>query len=239
MPGLKRVNAIRNDGGKRKKTKLSRVVTVTEDEGAIMELKRQQTQLGTELRKLKNSVERKYHDELSSEGIVNNINNEVSTLCDPAQGLTVQTRTGDEIQPTSLQLGLRIRHNGSGLGYQQVRVILIQAKERFVPDSRQSTPDNAAVLAIGGAVSYNYLTSFDWNNRKHFTVLFDKTYTVDDVGTKSVSDLVRVPVRRKVRFEEAGSTTGARGQIYMIRYSSEGANGPYMQWHSRVTFIDV
>lgn len=220
------------------KAKVQKVVSMSARQGDLLELKRQQTLLGSKVRKIQRQQEKKYHDEVGAEAIVNNINDGTSVLVDPAQGDTVSTRDGDEIAPQSLELRLGVRHNGSGQPRQLVRVLIVQAKERFVPDTRTSTPSNTAVLKYGGTAAYAPLSPFDWNNREHFTVLFDKTYTVSNTGEQARIDQVRIKLSRKIRFAEAGSVTAERGQIYMVRYSNEGANGPYMSWVTRTTYTD-
>lgn len=224
--------------GRSKRAKVQQVVPVSRTEGDVQTLRRQTTALARTVRKLRDDREEKYHDENATLGIVDDGINSTSILCDPLQGSTVATREADEIAPFRLLLNGHIEMNTASTNVQQrIRCIVIQSKEGFIPSTITATPSNSALLSGGGLGAQALLTPFDHNNRKHFTVLMDETFTVTDQDP-SVDFSKSFKISRKVRFQEAGSATAERGQIYLCRYSTEGTNGPKMSWYSRVLYHD-
>lgn len=224
--------------GRSKKARVQEVVSVSRAEGDVQALRRTTTALSRSVRKLRDEREEKYHDEYGPSGVIDNGINQSSTLCDPAQGSTVVTRDGDEIAPFRLLVNGKIEMNAlSTLTNQQVRVIIIQAKEGFVPSTITSTPTNSAVLYGGALGAAAVVTPYDHNNRKHFIVLMDETFNVTDQDP-AVNFSRSFKISRKIRFAEAGSITAERGQLYMCRFSTEGGNGPLMTWYTRTLYHD-
>lgn len=233
---LKRQSAFYGRSGKRQK--VQHVVEVSREEGEVEALQQKTARLERSLRKVRNDREVKYHDENAVLGIVDDQVNGTSVLCDPLQGSTVATREADEIAPIRLLLNGHIEMNtASTLTSQRIRCIILQSKEGFIPSTITATPSNSAVLSGGGLGAQAILTPYDHNNRKHFTVLMDETFTVTDQDP-SVDFSRSIKISRKVRFQEAGAVLAERGQIYLCRFSTEGTNGPKMAWYSRVLYHD-
>lgn len=223
---------------KSKKARVQEVVTVSRAEGKVQALQQKTARIERSLRKVRNDREVKYHDENATLGIVDDGVNSTSILCDPLQGSTVATRDADEIAPFRLLLNGHIEVNPlSTLPSQRIRCIVIQSKEGYIPSTITATPSNSSLLAGGGLGAQALVTPYDHNNRKHFTVLMDETFTVSD--QEPAVDFSRsFKVSRKIRFAEAGSNTAERGQLYFCRYSTEGTNGPKISWYSRTLFRD-
>lgn len=235
MPGLKRKGAFYG----RPATKVQKVETVTPEASDVLELQARTKRLASEVRYLKDSVESKYHDEFGPRFVVDNSINNVSVLVDPAQGSTTVTRDGDEIRPTHLELILTAEFNSAATGstHQCVRMMVIQAKEGFVPSSITATPSNSSVFSQGGT-AHALWSPYDANNRKHYTILEDKIITMDPYNVVQAFRKT-YPLKRKIRYAESGSITAERGQIYLVFTSTETTTGPKVQWYTRAHFKDM
>ena len=182
---------------------------------------------------LMKSDETKYHDEsLPSSFVRYNVNN-VTLLCDPGQGQTTQTRIGNEISPYRIHLKGRIQ-TGSGT-VTTTRLTLIQAKQGYVPVSNGTT-----ALSKFYALPNSPQTPFsplDENNRQHFVVLWDRIFTLEP-GKEAVQFMVNKKISRNVTFQEAGSTTSEKGQLYWVRTSDQGTDVVVHNAYSRIFYKD-
>lgn len=201
-----------------------------EQDKAIMTLKKQ-------VRRLKVHDEHKYHDEYFPRASISYLTNSTTTLFDPAQGSTNQTRIGNEASCYRINLqGIVEASYASTLEPQQVRISVIQSKEGFVP-STTATSAAQKTYAVP-ATSYTVNVPFDDNNRKHFVVLWDKTFTLNNTnGTGCIGFKKSIKVSRRTVFEEAGSTTAEKGQIYVLATtSSPSATPAIVGWYARCHF---
>lgn len=195
-------------------------------------------QLKKDVNTLKRSNETKYHDELYTKGAVERDVNNVTTLLDPGQGSTNQTRVGNEISPYRIHLkgDVRIANAGS-VGKGSVRVMVIQSKQGYVPSTiSTSTVDKLFIYPNAEVTPHSPL---DLNNRQHYVVLFDKTYMLDAAGKQIAKVNINKKISRNVTFVEAGSTTAEKGQIYLCLTSSSATLNDFeFQGYSRIFYKD-
>lgn len=234
---MKRQGAFYVPSGKR--SKALTVVPASKQEAEISALRRQTTQLASDVRKLKSSREVHYHDE-NDIGLATpyDVTNRVAILCDPAQGDARTNRSGDSITPISLNLRIRISSNSSIANL--ARFMIIQSKERFVPVSTASTGTSAVWEEAGTANAP--LSDFFWDNREHFVVLHDEVVTLGSAGASNAIQYrhIKKKLTRKINYL-AGTTGPAEGQIYLVMTSTlnnGGGSSPTIAWHSRVRFLD-
>lgn len=223
-----------------KRSKALTVVPASKQEAEITALRRQTTRLESAVRKLKSDREVHYHDE-NDIGLATpyDVTNRVAILCDPAQGDARTNRSGDSITPISLDLRMRVSGNSTVASL--VRVLVIQAKERFVPVSTAATGTSAVWEEAG--TSNAPLSNWFWDNREHFVVLHDQVVPIGNTaGSANAVNFLHIKKKltRKINYI-AGTTGPAEGQIYLVMTSTaNNASGaaPVIAWHSRVRFYD-
>lgn len=196
-------------------------------------------ELKRKVNKIAGTIETKYHDELQPAVLVSNGVESVSILSDPTASFTNQTRIGNEISPFHLRVKGTIGFNPAQVNTnQRVRMMIIQSKQGFVPQTT-STSSNTGVLTMAGTVSV-VNSDFNYENRKHFTVLHDKTYIVDSASKPAILFNISKKISRKVVFEEASSTTAEQGQIRLLLFSDNDiTNPPIVTWYSRMQYKDA
>lgn len=193
--------------------------------------------LKKQVRRLNISNEPKYHDELFPElGITYAVNN-TTVVADPAQGQTTQTRIANEISPYMLELRGKVEANYASANEGAVlRLIVIQSKQRFIPNTLTSSITQR-LLAVQNTVNVPYMP-YDDDNRKHYTVLYDRTFNVNNTNGNGVTTFQKkIRVKRPVRFYAAG-TTETEGQIFVCAVSNQAAAGPRLTWYTRLHYKD-
>jgi len=184
------------------------------------------------MRRLANNVQR-YLGEKKYSASYTNVSvssaGNVFGLTEVTQGDTDQTRDGDQLTLTSLQLRWQAII-GDTANY--VRVIVFQWLANSVPTI------NSVLLSLplGGEV----LSPYNHDTRYVFRVLYDKTVLLTNVGKPSseVYDvrLIKFP-RNRVQYE-AGGTTGTN-KIYCITLSDSGAvSHPAVNMYWKTNFKD-
>lgn len=141
------------------------------------------------------------------------------------------TRQGSWVQPTMLEARLRF-HQPFDPTIQNptaVRFMLIQAKQRFTP-STVAVGATTAVLANQNS-NFSFLAPYDKDNRRHFTVLHEQSFTLggwsnSSVGASSIPQdrifTIKKKLSRRIAFELNGATKEG-GAIYWIAYSDTAA----------------
>lgn len=218
--------------------KMRTVVPVTKDEAALADLRRSQAKLASDVRKLKSDREVHYHDELNlGYGIPYDVNRAV-VLCDPPQGDARTERVGDTIRPYWIDLrgSLRNQHTRSCVA----RITLVQSKQRFIPSTTAASGITSVWNRAAGVAAP--LSTFTFDNRDHFTVLWDKTFTIGGAGSASeqVDYHLKKKLTRPINYA-AGATTFEGGGLYLLQTSEyDNASGvsPVSAWVSRVYFHD-
>lgn len=191
--------------------------------------------LRKDVSQLKRSEETKYHDENVARSNNSYAINDTQILCDPVQSLTAQTRIGDSISPYRIEINGALEWiDPSGPVIQ--RVMLIQSKQKFIPSTTASAGSVQSVLTLGGTIGAPFST-FDWNNRSKFTVLYDRTFGLD-FQRPQVTYKIRKKISRNIKFEDTGSLTAESGQLYLLHFSNNSAIPPKKTFYSRVYYKD-
>lgn len=158
------------------------------------------------------------------------------TVClDPAQGDTPITRTGDEIAPYRFKFKGTIRYNAASTVPTTCRFILLQSKDGYVPVVNSVA--NTTRLFQTGGTNLSVFSPLDETNRKKYVLLYDKTFTVDSSKHQAVINIDK-KISRKTVFLDGGSTTAAKGQIYLCRLSDVNTNTPTFSGISTIYYKD-
>lgn len=197
--------------------------------------------LAKKVNKIASGIELKFHDELGTAGAVAYDANRAQILSDPVQGSTSATRDGREIMPQSLKIRGAIYLNGTSTAPSQtVRIMVVQSKQRFVPVTNTAAipANNTSVLARQGNTDV-CTSDFDINNRRHYTVLYDRTFIVTDYSPTKIFT-VNKKLTKKITFENAGSLIGESGQIRLLMFSDVATanNPPVVESYSRMRYTD-
>lgn len=184
--------------------------------------------------KIFRSIETNYVDTLVNINTAYDVNNVVhlSPITSDAASASGApgTRQGSKVTPTSMELRLKMRQPSSTIQNPSImRVIVIQSKQRFIPNTTAIGGTNAVLANQNSNAAV--LAPFNKFNRRHFTVLYDETVVLGSwltaTGVSTSIDNTRVvTIKRKlsrdIAYEDA-SDTGEGGQIYLIAYSDIAA----------------
>lgn len=120
---------------------------------------------------------------------------------------------------------------------QMVRMMLIQSKQRYTPST--ITTSGVTQLFSTADVDDVINSNLVHDNRSHYVLLHDKTYTLSPDGNRGQFINISKKISRKVEFEP-GVTTTESGQIWMILTSDVAlaSVGPTVQWASRILYKD-
>jgi len=136
---------------------------------------------------------------------------------------------GDKVRMKSVLLRMSITPNATA-GVNYLRVIVFRDKQ-----SNVGTPPTAATLL---QVATNYLSPLNNDNGMRFKVMYDQTFTVDtDANGAQVQKLYRR--LNYVSEFQAGVAIPITNSTYILEISDQAANGPSVQWYSRVRYTDV
>lgn len=188
-------------------------------------------QLKKDVNRLKKMSETKYHDEPLNLGQIHYNVAHTSTLCDPDKGTDEDNRLASEINPYRVMIE---GHMTFGSTEEVVRVTLLQSKQGFIP-STIATSGSTQLYELA-ANSESVHSQYDFDNRKHFTILYDKKFKMDAFHKIQMFNINK-KVSRKIRFE-AGSNTASQGQLYLCVNSNVATSGPIVKARSRVLFKD-
>lgn len=153
------------------------------------------------------------------------------TLLAPGAGTTDLQMVGSKISPTFLDLRF-IVSPGSATARTLLRVTLIRSKARFIPSTAVNT-STQGLYQYGGAAG-GVSGSFAWDNRRHYTVLYDELIPVGTSNAGMNIYTVRHLQKRLTgvtEFDAAGGTSAERGQYYICCTSDQtNASGADPQW---------
>lgn len=160
-------------------------------------------------------------------------------LCDMAQGLTQETRLGNFVNAHSLDF--RFTLYGNLTIRTSTRIFIIKVKDA------KSLFNTATVLDGAYDSTANYVNS-PYNpiptNRKQFTVIYDKTFSLSDAsagGPSEMSRRIQIPLKgAKVGYQ----TTTAGGSLeggYWLGYISDVAlaTAPSFNYVCRFNYKDI
>lgn len=186
--------------------------------------------------------ELKYLDLTTSLAIQPTWSGSIITICNNiSQGLLdVGNRVGDKIRLKNFYLCQNWNGNYlSSQTWQQVRVIVFRGK-----NENQLLPlPSQIVSAVGN--NYTPMAKYSFDQRSTFTVLADRMFTVP-AGTSIATNTkinhtvkINVPINHICKYFGSG-TNVIDGGIYILMFTSEAANPPYMtNSYVRLTYTDV
>lgn len=176
------------------------------------------------------NVESKFYD-INSAGTCD-YNGVIVPLCIPAQGITDGTRVGDSIKCQHLSMRLHVFANTSAASTVRsiVRCIIFEDKQNKV----SAGGDLLQIFGTGqGVLSPKY-----WDNRFETKVLYDKTWTLDNINQTGRHESIELPLGHHSQFE-AGTTAINTGSYKMLYFSNHVATDlPTFNYVSRVTYTD-
>lgn len=161
-------------------------------------------------------------------------------------------RIGRSVKPKSIEIrGHVVSPYGATTATEPstVRVLLLQAKNRFVPVTSETPPALNGIFALNGAgTPYAPFSAFDASNRQHFTVLHDEMISVgltNSTAGVSANPMVgtfhiKRKIHRTISFEDSSTDTEG-GALYLCFTSNQGATviGPEVRWFSRLLYTDA
>lgn len=218
--------------------KMRTVVPMSKEDADFSDLRAEQKKLTAEVRKLKSNREVHYHDELNTGYRIPYDVDRTVVLCDPAQGVARTERVGDSISPYYVDIRGQLKCPASTGS--TVRITLIQSKQRFIPQTTAST--GITSVWDRAASGQAPLSTFTFENRDHFTVLWDKTFELGAAG--SSNDVVNWHLKKKITRPikyDAGATTFEGGALYLLQtsdFNNASTVAPNSVWVSRVYFHD-
>lgn len=156
------------------------------------------------------------------------------------QGVANQQRIGDQIKIKSLFVRLSLQANDDAT-YNNVRIIVFRWNS-------EASPFGADILKLTSSTFIRQLSQLNTENRRNFQIKYDNTFTVG--GPFNVSTAVQngLPQSQEDKFyiktfgdaywEPAGSTTPAKGHIYLLAISDSPSNPPQLSFTARVRYTD-
>lgn len=158
-------------------------------------------------------------------GITGNFHNIV-------QGTTSQTRNGDTIKLSSLQIRGTLQSASTATGPVFVRFILVQG----IKEQGAAPVLDNILTTVGTAAVINSLREV--NPESNYKVLMDKTFRMN-IGTDNQNKAIEIYIRPKHHIKyNTGTVNAASGGLYYFFVSNVSANLPSVQFQSRIRFID-
>lgn len=184
------------------------------------------------------SKEPKYYDRAITQTTNGYIYN-VFDLIAPLQGASDNQRDGDQIEIRDIELKYDVYMPAAftvANGSETIRVIIVQYFQDTNVAPLGTTP-NTVVQSSGQQASY--LTPFNHDRRRLFKVLYDACHTLSLSGPVAANKTVVVyPSKKKVNFMNDG--VEGEGKVFlMVGSSNNTANGPLIDFYSRVNFVDA
>lgn len=187
---------------------------------------------------LSRTTETKHVDNVKTQTEVNFDVNLATALFLPAQGTKHNERIGDSASPFRLNAKIAIRNVADEDKCQFVRIMIIQSKQRYTP----STITTSGVTQLFSTADVDDVVNSNLvhDNRSHYVLLHDKTYTISPDGNRGMFINISKKISRSVEFEPAVTTTES-GQIWMCVTSdvAVASVGPTIQWSTRILYKDA
>lgn len=167
-------------------------------------------------REVYKNVEKKYHIDVNSNQAAGTTAT-FTKIFKPARGTGDSDRIGDEVNITSIYLGLTLdRHSAPTTVSEHVRMLIFEWKDP------SSTPTLATLLQ-----SLAYAVTSTWNHdfRKSYRIIWDQTFTLDK--NKESYRVGRFLTKKPFRYNfNASSTDGADSQLYFCYFSDNSTENP-------------
>ncbi len=157
----------------------------------------------------------------------------ITQLSNIAQGDTTMTRDGSQIKCLSIQLSYFMTMHTSAVG-SIARVLLIKDKQT-----------NQAIYSAGDVLTD--ITAFDGivspynrDNRKRFTIMYDKIHTFTNDGTEVRHAGRRFRQDQILRYDANAGTIAdlTQASYSLMTFSSEATNSPQITAFVRLNFVD-
>lgn len=152
----------------------------------------------------------------------------ITSLCVPAQGVGALQRTGDSIKMKTLTMRGSFEYNPTGITYESVRIIIIIDKENSI------TLGNQYFAATGSNVA-PYAPKFA-DNKFDTKVLYDRIYSINP-NTFNVPFEAVIKIDQHSHFN-AGTAVVDKNALKLITIAQSPVNGPFLNFYSRVSYID-
>lgn len=212
--------------------------------------------LAKRVKKIENEyMELKWVDELNSNsGVAIPVGGWVATLNNFAEGNTVNTRVGQKVYLTSIQLKILWANNVSFLGAQNIRVMLVLDKAH---NGNAATFDGvplgngASAILDNSVITLPSLMPRTYETRYRYRVLYDKVHCLnphwENAGTTAVLGCINRTVKN-IRLGVVTTYQDATGSIASILKNSlclfvtsdnAGATGPTVAIGTRIYFKDA
>ncbi len=191
-------------------------------------------QLYKDVRSLKRliNVEFKFHDvQLTSVAI--SITPGIVQLSNIAQGDTDVTRDGSQLKVLSIQLAYQIiAHASSTRTF--VRVLLVKDKQ-----TNQAIYE-ASDLLSDVTTQDSIVSPYNRDNRRRFTVLYDKVHTFSEGGSQLVKFGRKFRQDQMLRYDATvGDITDLTQSSYsLMTISNESTNTPVLTVFNRLNYVD-
>lgn len=229
-------------------TKKSRITVLKEEETPGEQAITAVRKLQRKVNRLAAAEETNYKDVSINQAISYDLNGAVhlSSLTFNADGSS-GARRGRWVKPKFLEIrgALSVGISTVSESNPYVRILVVQAKQRFVPQTNSSTATSIVLTSQGTSITP--YQPFDINNRRHFTVKHDSSHALGfwngtaayANGTLLKPVHLKIKLSEKIQFED-DSTTIEGGQVYILFYSNIVSSSvePTFLGVSRLTYVD-
>lgn len=173
------------------------------------------------------NVEYKYYD-IGAGLVTSTWNGAIVNLCQPAQGITALTRTGDSIKIKNLTFRGEFNKNVLGIASEVVRMIIFWDKQNVI----NTVADFLQYTGLYGSV----YSQKNENTKYETKTLYDRSYIINSTYQQRKFDVV-LKINQHCNFQ-AGSTTIDTGALKVLYIGQSPINGPQFSYNSRCTYID-
>lgn len=137
------------------------------------------------------------------------------------QGTSDQSRLGDELNLTSMQLKGQLSWTSSTSALSPVRLMILQLK------ADADTTLAFTSIFVQTAQGFTTMTQINPDIKPLFRVLHDKVYTPPSSGGRTCTKLCNILVRpRKINYNGGSATLTIDGKLCMYFFSNNGASTP-------------
>ncbi len=188
--------------------------------------------LKSDVRMLKTSDELKWIPVTGTTDEVNYDNDFTVALFPVPQGDTAITREGDVISPH--HISIKGRAVAGTTAAQQLRVMLVRSKQRYIPLTTASSGSTQAILQLVNS-AHCLLSPPDRDNHGHFQIIRDfriSLYGGLETDTKFFSINYKCPKSSKIAFDQ-DTTVPESGQYYLLFWSNVAiaSAGPIIDYY--------
>jgi hypothetical protein len=191
-------------------------------------------------RKLVPKTEWKFFDTIPSSltTIPNGNGTQPIPLINMAQGITDQTRVGDEITPKNNYLRFTLTR---GLTDSFVRVIMFWWKAvQIAAAPGTATPQTPDVLQTAPVPGFQYLAPINKDQGRNVKVIYDRTFTLGTGESQIQVEKVYRQFKYVTTEFQQSAIYANKNQLYILFIGSEVlANQPTVSYYNRLTYTDA